>query len=365
MPSVTDYVELRCRSAFSFLAGASLPEDLVDRAASLGYDALALGDRSGVYGAPRFFTAARRAGIRALVGAELAVVGGGLLWLLVEDRAGYRNLCRLLTAGALGRPKGEARVGWEQVEAHARGLHCLAGGSEGPLAGPDAAANLERLHAIFGERLAVDVHRHRERAGERLARRLADLAAAHRVPVVATNDVRHARPEGRALLDVLTCMRLGTTLDAAGRRLLANAERHLKSPTEMAALFHDMPGAIRESRRIAERCAFTLADLGYRFPEFPLPAGETPVGHLRMLAYAGARDRYRTITPRVRAQLEHELGMIERLDLAGYFLIVWDIVRYARERGILCQGRGSAANSAVCYALGITAVDPIATDLLF
>ncbi|TMB52118.1 MAG: DNA polymerase III subunit alpha [Deltaproteobacteria bacterium] len=365
MPSVTDYVELRCRSAFSFLAGASLPEDLVDRAASLGYDALALGDRSGVYGAPRFFTAARRAGIRPLVGAEVAVEGAGLLWLLVEDRDGYRNLCRLLTAGALGRPKGEARVGWEQVEAHARGLHCLAGGSEGPLAGPDAAANLERLHAIFGERLAVDVHRHRERAGERLARRLADLAAAHRVPVVATNDVRHARPEGRALLDVLTCMRLGTTLDAAGRRLLANAERHLKSPAEMAALFHDMPGAIRESRRIAERCAFTLADLGYRFPEFPLPAGETPVGHLRMLAYAGARDRYRTITPRVRAQLEHELGMIERLDLAGYFLIVWDIVRYARERGILCQGRGSAANSAVCYALGITAVDPIAMDLLF
>src|SRR5437764_7781931 len=133
----------------------------------------------------------------------------------------------------------------------------------------------------------------------------------------------------------------------------------------MAALFHDMPAAIRQSRHIAERCAFTLADLGYRFPEFPLPASETPVGHLRMLAYAGARDRYRTITPRVRAQLEHELGMIERLDLAGYFLIVWDIVRYARERGILCQGRGSAANSAVCYALGITAVDPIAMDLLF
>src|SRR5213080_1617656 len=311
MASTTDYVELRCRSAFSFLAGASLPEDLIDQAAALGYDVLALADRSGVYGAPRFFTAARRAGIRPLVGAEVAVEGAGLLWLLVEDRDGYRNLCRLLTAGALGRPQGEARV------------------------------------------------------GERLARRLADLAAAHRVPVVATNDVRHARPEGRALLDVLTCMRLGTTLDAAGRRLLANAERHLKSPTEMAALFHDMPGAIRESRRIAERCAFTLADLGYRFPEFPLPAGETAVGHLRMLAYAGARDRYRTITPRVRAQLEHELGMIERLDLAGYFLIVWDIVRYARERGILCQGRGSAANSAVCYALGITAVDPIGMDLLF
>jgi len=365
MASTTDYVELRCRSAFSFLAGASLPEDLIDQAAALGYDALALADRGGVYGAPRFFTAARRAGIRPLVGAEVPVEGAGLLWLLVEDRDGYRNLCRLITAGALGRPKGEARVGWEQVEAHARGLHCLAGGSDGPLAGADAAANLGRLRAIFGERLAVDVHRHHERAGERLARRLADLAGAHGVPVVATNDVRHARPAGRALLDVLTCIRLGTTLDAAGRRLLQNAERHLKSPAEMAALFHDSPDAIRQSRRIAERCAFTLADLGYRFPEFPLPPGETPMGHLRGLTYAGARERYRAITPRIRRQLEHELGMIERLDLAGYFLIVWDIVRFARERGILCQGRGSAANSAVCYALGITAVDPIGMDLLF
>src|SRR5881296_2860680 len=362
---MTDYVELRCRSAFSFLAGASLPEDLVERAAALGYDTLALADARGVYGAPRFFQAARRAGLRALVGAEVAVAGVGMLWLLVESRTGYRNLCRLLTASALGRAKGEALVAWAEVEEHAAGLHCLAGGAEGPLAGADAAPNLDRLHTIFGPRLAVDVNRHGERAGERLARRLADLAAAHRVHVVATNDVRHAAPDGRALLDVLTCIRLGTTLDQAGRRLLANAERHLKAPAEMAALFGDMPDAIRQSRRIAERCAFTLADLGYRFPEFPLAPGETPIAHLRALTYGGARDRYRTITPAVRRQLEHELGMIERLDLAGYFLIVWDIVRFCRERRILCQGRGSAANSAVCYALGITAVDPVGMGLLF
>src|SRR5213594_3379633 len=362
---MTDYVELRCRSAFSFLAGASLPEDLVERAAVLGYDALALADARGVYGAPRFFQAARRAGLRALVGAEVPVAGAGWLWLLVEDRTGYRNLCRLLTAGALGRAKGEALVTWAEVEEHAAGLHCLAGGAEGPLAGADAAANLTRLKRLFGARLAVDVHRHGERAGERLARHLADLAAAHRVPVVATNDVRHAAPEGRPLLDVLTCIRLGTTLDQAGRRLLANVERHLKPPAAMAALFRDMPEAIRQSRRIAERCAFTLADLGYRFPEFPLAPGETPIAHLRALTYGGARDRYRTITPAVRQQLEHELGMIERLDLAGYFLIVWDIVRFCRERRILCQGRGSAANSAVCYALGITAVDPVGIGLLF
>src|SRR5438046_119472 len=228
MTSVPDYVELRCRSAFSFLAGASLPEDLVE------------------------------------------------------------------PAGALGRAKGEALVTWAEVEEHAAGLHCLAGGAEGPLAGADAAANLTRLKRLFGARLAVDVHRHGERAGERLARHLADLAAAHRVPVVATNDVRHAAPEGRPLLDVLTCIRLGTTLDQAGRRLLANVERHLKPPAAMAALFRDMPDAIRQSRRIAERCAFTLADLGYRFPEFPLAPGETPIGHLRALTYAGARDRSRT-----------------------------------------------------------------------
>jgi error-prone DNA polymerase len=367
MASRAEYVELRCRSAFSFLHGASLPEDLAEHAAALGYDALALADRAGVYGAPRFFQAAKRAGVRALVGAEVPVAGAGQLYLLVEDRRGYQNLCRLLTAAALGRAKGAAEATWAEVEEHAAGLHCLAGGAEGPLAAAaTAASHLQRLRGIFAERLAVDVHRHAERTGERLARRLADLATAHGVPVVATNDVRHARPDGRALLDVLTCIRLGTTLDQAGRRLLANAERHLRPPGEMAALFRDTPAWIRESRRIAERCAFTLADLGYRFPDFPLPPGETPMGHLRALTYAGARDRYgNPLSARVRRQLEHELNLIEKLDLAGYFLIVWDIVRYARERGILCQGRGSAANSAVCYALGITAVDAVGMDLLF
>jgi error-prone DNA polymerase len=365
MASTTDYVELRCRSAFSFLAGASLPEDLVERAAALGHDTLALADRNGLYAAPRFFLAARKAGVRPLVGAEVMVEGAGLVWLLVESRAGYRHLCRLLTDAALGREKGAAAARWEQLEEHAGGLFCLAGGAEGPLARPGAAAHLDRLCGIFGRRLAVDVHRHGERAGERLARALADLAATRAVAVVATNDVRHATPGGRALLDVLTCIRLGTTLDAAGRRLLSNTERHLKTPAEMAAAFRDLPAAIRESRRIAERCEFTLADLGYRFPDFPLPPGDTPMGHLRMLTERGARERWGLPSDRVRRQLAHELGMIERLDLAGYFLIVWDIVRFCRERGILCQGRGSAANSAVCYALGITAVDAVGMELLF
>jgi error-prone DNA polymerase len=365
MGSTTDYTELRCRSAFSFLAGASLPEDLITRAAALGYDAIALADRGGVSGAPRFFQAARTAGVRPIVGAEVDVTGAGFLYLLVESRAGYRNLCRLLTAGALGRPKGAAQVSWDQVEEHAAGLFCLAGGEEGLLAGADAAPHLDRLIGLFGNRLAVDVQRHRDRDGARFARRLGDLAAAHRVPVVATNDARHASPAERPLLDVLTCIRLGTTLDAAGRRLLPNAERHLRPASEMAALFRDRPDAIRQSRRIAERCAFTLADLGYRFPDYPLPEGETPIGFLKTLTERGARNRWGTISPRHRRQLDHELALIGKLDLAGYFLIVWDIVRFCRERGILCQGRGSAANSAVCYALGITAVDAVAMDLLF
>jgi error-prone DNA polymerase len=361
-----DYVELRCRSAFSFLSGASLPEDLVARAAALGHDTIALADRNGVYGAPRFFQAAKQAGVRAIVGADVVVEDVGLLHLLVESRAGYTNLCRLLTAGALGRKKGDARVTWDQVEAHARGLVCLAGGDEGPLVDTAAApARLDRLRGIFADRLAVDVHHHRDRAGARVMRRFADLAEAQGVPIVATNDVRHAVAQDRALLDVLTCIRLGTSVDQAGRRLLANAERHLKSAAEMAALFEDVPAWIRESRRIAERCSFTLADLPYRFPDYPLPAGSTPQSYLRHLSYKGARERWRSMTARIRRQLEHELAVIAKLDLAGYFLIVWDIVRFCRERGILCQGRGSAANSAVCYALGITAVDAISMDLLF
>ncbi len=401
--AIAPYVELRCRSAFSFLQGASLPEDLVHRAAALGYDAIAIGDRDGVYGAPRAFAAARAAGVRALVGADVTIAGGRV-YLLVEDRRGYRNLCRLLTTGKLRAPKGECRLGFDDLEEYAAGLIALApGGPDGILSDDPSSANhrvdgsstvnhrldaraadrrldaraadpraaepratLDRLRALFGGgRLYVEIGRHYEREEADRTRRLVDLARATGLPLVATNDVRHATPSERQLLDVLTCVGAKTTLDGAGRRLLRNAERHLKAPAEMAALFRDLPEAVRSTRRIAERCAFTLADLGYRFPVFPLPPGETPSGHLRALVEAGARDRYRTITPRIRAQLEHELTVIARLDLAGYFLIVWEIVDFCRRRGILVQGRGSAANSAVCYALGITAVDPVGMDLLF
>jgi len=372
-PSRVPYVELRCRSAFSFLEGGSLPEDLAERAVELGHRALALGDRDGLYGAPRFWKAARAAGLRPIVGAEATLEGGGRLLLLVESRTGYRNLCRLLTLGHARAPKGACAVLLEEVEDAAEGLVCLAGAGESPLVAAlrrrdeDSARALgQRLRSIFAERLWIDVQRGLDPRVERRTRALRDLAAALRVPLVATGDVRIARSEDRAVQDVLACLRHHVTLDRAGRLLAANAERHLVEPAAMAARFRDLPAALAATREIAGRCSFTLDDLGYRFPEVPLPPGETPQRRLAELSWAGARERWGAEPgARVRAQVEHELAVIGKLGLAGYFLIVHDIVSFCRERGILVQGRGSAANSAVCYALGITAVDAVGMDLLF
>jgi error-prone DNA polymerase len=362
-PGPPGYVELRCRSAFSFLEAASNPEDLVECAAELGYGALALGDLDGVYGIPRFHKAARLAGIRPLVSAQLTVEEPGPhLLLLAESRAGYRNLCRLITRGHADCAKNESRVSWGDLEEHAAGLVVLARGDASL-----SPALLDRSLATFGRgSVWVDVSRHLDRAAEAAARRAVDLAQCLRVPVVASNDVAHARPEERRLLDALTCLRFKTSLDRAGRKLVPNAERHLRPPREMAERFADRPEWIHESVEIAERCAFTLENLGYRFPEFPVPIGETQASWLRHLTWDGARRRYGARpSQRVRRQLERELALIEKLDLPGYFLIVHDIARFAAHQEILAQGRGSAANSAVCYALGITAVDPIAMDLLF
>jgi error-prone DNA polymerase len=304
------------------------------------------------------------------VGAEIRVAGdesptgrappADRLQLLVETPRGYRNLSRLLSAGHLRGEKGEARVSWDEVEAHAEDLVALVRGSE---ASPRLLA---RAGAHFDRRLWVDVSRHRSRSGEVANRRAVALAEAAGLPLVATGDVRHARPEGRTLFDALTCLRAKTSLDRAGRRLAQNAERHLHPREEMCARFADRPEWIRATREIAERCDFTLGELGYRFPEFPIPPGETQASFLRILTEHGARERYGSpLSPKARRQIEHELRIIEKLDLAGYFLIVHDIARFAREEKILSQGRGSAANSAVCYALGITAVDPVAMGLLF
>ena len=372
-PGPDDYVELRCRSAFSFLEGASNPEDLADRATELGHHTLALADRDGVYGVPRFPQAAQAAGLRGLVGAEVSLAeGAGLpsLRLLVTSPRGYRNLSRLLSAAHLrteaerqhgGRPRPRPAVSWDELEEHAGDLVALARGDAGL-----TERGLDRARACFPTHLWVDVSRHLEREVEAAARRAAALAEAQHIPVVATGDVRHAKPEGRQLLDALTCLRWKTSLDRAGRRLAVNAERHLQTREAMLARFADRPEWLRASRAVAERCEFTLEDLGYRFPEFPVPSGETQTSWLRKLTYDGAAERYGLpLAARVRAQLEHELALIEKLELSGYFLIVHDIALFAKREAILCQGRGSAANSAVCYALGITAVDPVGMELLF
>jgi error-prone DNA polymerase len=350
-----DYVELRASSAFSFLRAASLPEDLIDRAAELGYAGMALVDRDGVYGAPRFHGRANKHGLHAIVGADLTLESGGRLSVLVQNRTGYKNLCKLITNGKAGRPKGETSISLDDLEVHAAGLIALT----------DGGFALDRLAGIFAGAIFVELGRHHDAAEERRNRGLVALARSRRLPLVATNDVRYARSGGVDLCDVLACVREKTTLDDAGTLLQANAERHLKSPAEMRMLFRDLPDAVDNTLAIASRCGFTLADLGYRFPRYPVPDGDSELSYLSHLVREGARRRYRPVTPRVQAQLDRELGLIAKLELAGYFLIVWDIVDYCTRRGLLVQGRGSAANSAVCYALGITAVDPIGMELLF
>lgn len=369
------YIELHCHSAFHFLAAASLPEDLVARAAALGYPALALGDGGGVYGAPRFYRAAREAGIRPLVGCELTLPRWHdegrpssertSLYILVENRTGYRNLCRLLTRNKLAYRKGEAVLTWSELAGFTDGLVCLARDALFTTPFGFAPGALRTLAHLFPGRLYLELHRHGDPAEERRNRILYDAAAHFRLPLVATNDVRYATANAQPLLDVLMCIRHHTTIEAAGWLLQRNHERHLQAPAEMARRFRDLPQALANTEAIAERCTFTLANLGYRFPDYPLPPGYTAQAYLRSLVYRGARERYRRLTPAVQRQLEHELQVIGKLQLAGYFLIVWDIVRFCREQGILAQGRGSAANSAVCYALGITAVDPVGMDLLF
>ncbi len=365
------YVELHAASAFSFLDGASLPEALIERAAALGYPALALLDRDGVYGAPRFHLAARRAGIKAIIGAELTIgIGAGAsvfrLPVLIESREGYQNLCRLITRMKLRAPKGEGALTLDEIDGRTTGLIALVGRSA--LSGPRFGVGglVDRIVHTFGAKnVCIEVQRHLLRDEEADNQALVDLASAFHVPVVATNGVRFAEPANRPLYDVLTCIRHKTTLERAGRRLTWNAERYLKSPDAMARLFSDMPGALAATGDLADRLHYTMADLGYRFPDYPVPLGETMASFLRKITQAGARERYRPYDDRARRQVERELDLIEKLDLAGYFLIVWDIVNYCRQEDILVQGRGSAANSAVCYSLGITAVDPVGMDLLF
>ena len=351
---MTEYVELHARSGFSFLEGASVPEELAGACARFGMPAMALIDRNGVYGSPRFHMAAKKAGIRAHIGSEITCTNGLSYPLLVESREGYRNLCRLVTRMKLRARKGEGAATLEELAEFSRGLICLT-------RHPD-----ERLLEIFGRgNVYAELQRHYHREEEAENQAILERSRSLGISVVATNGVAYATPPQRELLDVLTCIRNHVTLANAGRLLERNSERHVKTPAEMARLFADLPEAIAHTVEVSARLQFTLADLGYEFPRYPVPEGHTQMSFLRYLAEEGARLRYRPYHDRARKQIERELALIEKLKLPGYFLIVWDIVRFCRENDILAQGRGSAANSAVCYALQITAVDPVGMDLLF
>ena len=379
------YIELHSRSAFSFLEGASIPEELIAACANLGMPAMALLDRDGVYGSPRFHLAAKKAGIKAHIGAEVTCAAFSLrgefrLPLLVASRAGYQNLCRLITKMKLrvGRKnEAGARASELDFREYASGLICLTGGEEGPLAaalrqnGAQAAfETVKRLTEIFGpSNVYVELQRHFLRDEEYRNRVAIEIAEALHLPLLATNGVNYARPHERELADAFTALQHRRTLATAGRLLARNAERYLKSPAPMRALFADLPQAIANTLELSSRLEFTLNDLGYEFPHYPVPEGETMVSFLREHTREGMQSRYgradAELKKRARRQIERELNLIEHLKLAGYFLIVWDLVRFCREQNILAQGRGSAANSAVCYSLGITAVDPIGMELLF
>ena len=420
------YVELHARSAFSFLEGASLPEELAGVCAHFNQPAMALLDTDGVYGAPRFHLATNKAKIKAHIGAEVTcnclhpvilsaasaersaalaeskdlfpqefVQDIGIprfarndkskengaafrLPLLVASRPGYQNLCRLITKMKLrAGKKGEGAVLREELEQHTDGLICLTGGDEGPLAAAlanggvdEARRQLDVLIGIFGHNnVYVELQRHFQREEEFRNRIAIDLARSLHLPLLATNGVNYALPKARELCDAFTAIRHHKTLSTAGRLLARNSERYLRSTEEMQQLFSDLPEATHNTVELSRRLEFTLNDLGYEFPRYPVPADETMDSYLREQAWIGFRNRYgcasQEMQAKARLQIEKELKLIEKLKLAGYFLIVWDLIRYCRQENILVQGRGSAANSAVCYSLGITAVDAVGMELLF
>ena len=392
-----EYIELHAASAFSFLAGASQPEALIERAAALGMPAMALADRNGLYGVARFHTMAKKAGVKAHIGAEIAVSSFGnrltpaswlphqcpaeppRLLLLCASQTGYQNLCQLITRFKMREAnKAEGAATLDDLEEFSAGLICLTGGDEGPLAaalankGQTGARKLaDRLIAIYGRgNLYVELERHGQREEECRNQSLLSLASTLKLPVLATNGVRYATENDRDILDVLTTIRHHTSLDKAGRLLDLNTARSLRPPSEMVELFADIPEAIANTRIVSDRLEFTLDNLGYEFPRSPVPDGETMDSFLEKRVEEGVRKRYgspakRSLLDKARAQVKHELKLIAKLGFAGYFLIVWELIRYCQQHGILVQGRGSAANSAVCYALEITAVDPVGMELLF
>ncbi len=382
-PAPAPYVELHCHSALSLLDGASLPEALVARAAELGYPALALTDHDELGGVVRFGTACEAMGINGILGAELTVLVPDRqnakdarpthMVLLAETAEGYGNISMLITRARMDTPRGTPAVPWSLLATHARGVTALTGCPRGWVPqllaegrDDDAWAAACAMRDVFETRLAVECWDHRLPEERALVRKLRPLAARLGVPWVVTNDVHYARQDGRIVHDVLRALRYERTLDEMGTRLRPNAEWALKAPSLVLKRWRGAEEGVYATRDIAERCAFRLQQLKPSLPAFPLPPGISADEYLARLVEQGSHERWgRSRTPKHDAQLAHELTMIAKLKLAGFFLIVWDIVRFSRREGILCQGRGSAANSAVCYCLGITAVDPIRMELLF
>ncbi len=362
-----DYAPLWCKSNYSFLEGASHPEELVETAADLGLAAFSLTDRDGVYGTVEAHVKARELGVKLILGSEVTLDDESTITLLGTNREGWKNLCRLLTRGRLRSEKGESRVRWDEVCSHAEGLVALWGGRPSLLVHhADPVFVVNDLREAFGDRLYAMVARHKRSDETAQEARLRERAKRYRLPLVATTEVLYHKKARRDLQDVLTCIRHGVKLSEAGKRTHPNAEHALKTPHAFNALFHDLPAAVAATLDIAARCDFGLDALRYVYPSEALPDGQTSSSWLRALTLQGANDRYDgRPSAEMLAQIDKELELIDELDYCGYFLTMWEIVRYCREQSILCQGRGSAANSAVCYCLGITAVDPIRMGLLF
>ncbi|MEO8877428.1 MAG: error-prone DNA polymerase [Polyangiaceae bacterium] len=374
-----NYVELTTSSNFSFLQGASAPDRLVARAAELGYSTVAITDRDGLYGAVRAFDEAKTRGIKLIVGAELTIgvkAPFSSLTVLCENHAGYTNLCRILTKSHApwnkskakesepGRPRNVyAGIAIEDVCAHSEGLFALVHLDH------DAELVLPLVKEAFGDRASIALTRHLVGDDRERAKRALEAEKKYGIPIVAVNRVRYADADDKPLLDVVHCIREGLTIDRAGRSLQPNAEARLKSSSDMKELFSSLPSAITRTRQIADACTFRLDELKYRFPcelESPAFEGETANQALRRLTFVGANERYSGAVPeKVVAQIEKELSVIAEIEVAPYFLSTQSIVDMARKKDILCQGRGSAANSAVCYCLGVTAIDPMRSNLLF
>lgn len=363
MTADSRYAELQVTSPFSFLRGASSAEELFATAALMGIEALAITDRNSLAGIVRAWEAAKATGVRLVVGCRLDLACGMALLVYPLDQAGYGRLCRLLTLGKSRAVKGRCHLDWAAVTEHAQGLIAVL---VPDLADDTCALRLRRLRDVFGDRAYLALTLRRRPNDQLRLHELSILAAQLQVPTVVTNDVLYHEPSRRILQDVVTAIRHTTTVEALGFRRERHADRYLKPPAEMHRLFSRYPEALARTGEIVDRCRFSLDELRYQYPEERDDPTLSPQETLERLTWEGAASRYPEGVPEeVKASLAHELRLIGKLAYAPYFLTVHAIVRFAHLRGILCQGRGSAANSAVCYVLGITAIDPGRNDLLF